>query len=49
MHIWGLNGVFLHFQKGHPLHIIGKQAFDLLHLYWVKRMKIGMFVVAFTM
>jgi hypothetical protein len=39
MHIWGLNGFFLHFQKGHRLHIIGKQTFDLLHLYWVKIMK----------
>ncbi len=33
------NGVFLRFQKAHPSIIIGKQTFDSLHPYWVKKMK----------
>jgi hypothetical protein len=30
---------FLHFQKAHPMLIIGKQSFDYLHPFWVKIMK----------
>jgi dihydrofolate reductase len=30
---------FLHFQRMHPLIIIGKRMFDSLRPYWVKKMK----------
>jgi len=30
---------FLQFQKTHPSIVIGKQAFDGLHPFWVKKMK----------